>query len=96
MDPRVSFILPAYNVAGYLGRWFERNVFAQTFRPFEVVMVNDGSTDPTEAIANQYAAKLETCGIHFQYVYQQNQGVGSAINTALLNPGFDRKKSVFS
>ena len=83
MSPRVSLILPAYNVAGYLGRWFERNVFAQTFRPFEVVMVNDGSTDSTEAIASQCAAKLETCGIHFHYVYQQNQGVGSAINTAL-------------
>ena len=37
----------------------------------------------TEAIANQYAAKLETCGIHFHYVYQQNQGVGSATNTAI-------------
>lgn len=83
MDPRVSLILPAYNVAGYLDRWFEHNVFAQTFRPFEVVMVNDGSTDSTEAIANQYAAKFETSGIHFHYVYQQNQGIGSTINAAL-------------
>ena len=83
MDPRVSLILPAYNAERYLERWFERNVFTQTFRPFEVVVVNDGSTDSTEAMANQYAAKLETCGIHFQYVYQQNQGVGSAVNAAL-------------
>lgn len=83
MGSRVSLILPAYNAAGYLERWFERNVFAQTFCPFEVVMVNDGSTDQTETIANKYAARLETAGIHFHYAYQQDLGIGSTINTAL-------------
>jgi glycosyltransferase involved in cell wall biosynthesis len=83
IQPRISLILAAYDAAEYIGRWFECNVFAQTFPPIEVVMVNDGSTDQTEAIVKQYATKLEALGIHFYYVYQQNQGVGCAVNKAL-------------
>lgn len=83
MNPRVSLILPAYNAAAYLERWFERNVFTQTLRPFEVVMVNDGSTDSTELIAKEYTSKLEVQGIRFHYRYQINQGVGAAMDAAL-------------
>ena len=45
--PTVSIIIPAYNVARYIGETLE-SVFAQTFTKFEVLVVNDGSPDTEE------------------------------------------------
>lgn len=77
--PVVSVIIPAYNAAAYLGDTLE-SVFAQTFRDYEVIVVNDGSPDTTE---------LETVLLEYpdriHYFKQKNRGVASARNTGIRN-----------
>lgn len=75
--PRVSVIIPAYNTAQYIGDTLA-SVFAQTFRAFEVLVINDGSTDTPalEAVLAPYAAQL-------RYVRQANGGASRARNTGL-------------
>ncbi len=52
----ISVIIPAYNAEQYLAETLD-SVLAQTYRHFEVMIVNDGSTDRTLEICHQYAAK---------------------------------------
>lgn len=47
MEPTVSVIIPAYNVAPYIGETLQ-SVFAQTFTDYEVIAINDGSPDVVE------------------------------------------------
>jgi glycosyltransferase involved in cell wall biosynthesis len=55
--PRVSVVMPVHNGARYLAEALE-SVFAQTFRDFEVIVVDDGSTDETPAILRGYGDRL--------------------------------------
>ena len=75
--PAVSVVVPAYNVAPYIAETLE-SVFAQTFKDFEVVVVNDGSPDTAElerALA-PYLARLV-------YLKQENAGPSAARNAAI-------------
>ena len=54
--PEISVIVPVYNVAPYLSACLD-SVLAQTFRDFELILVEDGSTDGSREIAEAYAAK---------------------------------------
>jgi glycosyltransferase involved in cell wall biosynthesis len=63
--PRVSVIMPAYNCAAYIGPALE-SVLRQTERDFEVVVVDDGSTDGTLAIAREAASRDARIAIHTQ------------------------------
>ncbi len=74
-DPAVSVIIPAYNVASYIAETLE-SVFAQTYRDFEVIVVNDGSTDNTEKSIAPFNSRII-------YVHKQNGGVQSARNAGL-------------
>jgi glycosyltransferase involved in cell wall biosynthesis len=75
-DPWVSVVIPAYNAERYLADTIE-SVLAQTFRSFEIIIVDDGSTDNTKAIAESFRAD----GV--SVVTQANAGTAAARNRAL-------------
>src|SRR5712692_6541443 len=76
-DPKVSIVMPAYNVAPYIGETLE-SIFAQTFADFEVIIVNDGSPD-----GDDLERALEPYRNRIRYFKQENRGAGAARNTGL-------------
>jgi glycosyltransferase involved in cell wall biosynthesis len=70
--PRVSVIIPAYNCAEYIAETIE-SVLNQTYSDYEIIVVDDGSTDATREIVQAYGDRL-------QYIYQKNQGAAAARN----------------
>ncbi len=72
---KISVAIPAYNAESYLREAVD-SVLAQTLRPYEIIVVNDGSTDRTEEIALSY-------GDSIRYIKQANQGLAGARNTAI-------------
>ena len=78
MTPFFSIIIPVYNVAPYLRECLD-SVLAQTFTDWEAICVDDGSTDDSGAILDEYAAKDN----RFKVFHQKNAGVSVARNTAL-------------
>lgn len=78
MNIHFSVIMPTYNQSGFI-RNAIRSLMAQTFTNWELIIVNDGSTDQTEAFINDY---LQDDRI--RYVRNEtNQGLGAAVNQAL-------------
>jgi len=75
-EPVVSVIVPAYNAAPYLAETLE-SALHQSFRPFEIIVVDDGSTDTTRAVAEAYRNR----GV--VVLSQSNSGAASARNRAL-------------
>jgi glycosyltransferase involved in cell wall biosynthesis len=75
--PVVSIIMPAYNVAPYIGETLS-SVFAQTFTDYEVVIVNDGSPDTVE-LERELAPFMN----RVRYTRQENRGAGAARNAAV-------------
>ena len=73
--PLVSIVIPTYNQPAFL-REAINSVFAQTFRDYEIIVVNDGSSDDTAQQLLQYGARIRT-------VYQDNQGTGCARNRGM-------------
>lgn len=78
MAPRLSIVVPIYNVERYLVECLD-SIAAQTFTDFECVMVDDGSKDGSAALAEAYAAKDS----RFRLVRQVNKGLGAARNTGI-------------
>ncbi|MBC1891473.1 glycosyltransferase [Listeria booriae] len=76
--PSVSIILPVYNVAPYLKECLD-SLCVQTFQDFEVIAVNDGSTDESLAILEAYQGILPQLRI----ISQPNQGLSAARNRGL-------------
>ena len=75
---KVSIILPIYNVDQYLEETFD-SLIHQTLHEIEIIAVNDGSTDQSEAIIKKYMQKDS----RISYYYQNNQGQSVARNLAL-------------
>ncbi|MCC2641102.1 MAG: hypothetical protein K0S45_1515 [Nitrospira sp.] len=73
--PRVSVVIPTYNCAQFLGRTVD-SALGQTYRDFEVIVVDDGSTDETQTL-------MQTYGESIRYLYQKNQGASAARNVAV-------------
>lgn len=73
-QPLVSVIIPVYNGARFLRACLE-SVFAQTYRPIEVIVVDDGSTDDSGSIAQSFP--------EVRYIQQTNQGVAAARNSGI-------------
>lgn len=76
---KISVIMPAYNVEPYIGRCL-KSLEAQCLKDFEVIIVNDGSTDGTEKIILNY---MSDSSLDIKYIYQKNAGQGYARNEAL-------------
>lgn len=76
---KYSFIVPIYNVEKYLKRCVE-SLLAQTFKDFEVILIDDGSTDSSGDIADSYGEKYSDV---FRVVHQENKGLGGARNTGI-------------
>ncbi|MDE6521745.1 MAG: glycosyltransferase [Muribaculaceae bacterium] len=76
--PLISILVPIYNVEMYLKECLD-SIKAQTFSDWECVLVDDGSTDSSPAICDEYA---EADG-RFKVIHQKNGGVSNARNTAL-------------
>jgi len=77
-SPKVSVIIPIYNTEPYLRECLESAV-NQTLRDIEIICVNDGSTDGSPAILNEYADKDRRIKI----INQENKGAGAARNAGL-------------
>lgn len=78
MQPVLSIIIPIYNVENYLAECLD-SVFAQKIKNMEVVCINDGSTDNSLQIAENYAQRYSN--IHV--ISQNNQGLSAARNTGI-------------
>ncbi len=74
---KVSVIIPAYNRAQALKKAID-SVLSQTYEDFELLVVDDGSTDNTRKI-------VENCKKQVRYIFQQNQGVSSARNLGIYS-----------
>ena len=66
---KVSIGVPVYNVAEYLPQCFD-SIIKQTFTDFEVIIVDDGSTDNSFSICQEYVAKDS----RFKLIHQENKG----------------------
>ena len=77
--PQVTVITPAYNVGKYIGQAVD-SVLHQTFADFEYLVINDGSTDDTSAVALAHAANDS----RFKVITVQHRGPGAARNAGLL------------
>jgi glycosyltransferase involved in cell wall biosynthesis len=78
--PRVSVVVPAFNVARYISDAVE-SVRAQTLKQWELLIVDDGSTDQTGTIADSYVAG----DARIRVVHQENGGLSNARNTGIRN-----------
>lgn len=78
MSPTVSINLCCYNSEKYLEETLE-SIFAQNFKDWELVIINDGSTDATESIIKKYISQ----GYPIIYCWQENHGLGYSRNEAL-------------
>lgn len=82
MSLRLSIIVPVYNVADYLAKCLD-SLLAQDIpqNEYEIIVINDGSTDNSAEIAKQYADKHSNIIL----INQENQGLSGARNTGIAN-----------
>lgn len=78
--PLVSVVIPVYNVDQYINECVE-SVLNQTYSNYEVILVDDGSTDTSGALCDDYAEKYDCIST----VHQENRGLSGARNTGLLS-----------
>lgn len=76
--PLVSIVVPVYQVKEYIGECVE-SLLAQTYTNLEILLVDDGSTDGSGAICDEYAARDSRVRV----VHQENQGLSAARNTGI-------------
>ncbi len=77
--PRVSIVIPAWNAAYFIEKTLSA-VAAQTYRDFEVIVVDDGSTDDTKSIVDQF---LKDKGLRGLCIRQSNKKIAAARNAGI-------------
>lgn len=78
MKPQISIIVPVYNVKAFLSECVE-SLLAQTYRDFEIILVDDGSTDGSEKLVDDF--KRQDDRIHA--IHQKNAGLSAARNAGI-------------
>lgn len=77
---KFSIIVPAYNIQEYIEKCIN-SILAQDYENFEIIIVNDGSTDNCEKICKKYVKKDS----RIKYIYKENGGLSSARNKGIEN-----------
>ena len=77
-DPKISVIIPVYNAEKYLDRCM-KSIYDQTFTDYEIILVNDGSTDNSDEICRRYRDQDD----RVTYIKKENEGAGSARNRGI-------------
>ncbi len=78
MIPKLSIIIPVYNASAYIKQCID-SIYRQKFTDWELILVNDGSTDDSETICKKYAFNDERVVL----IHQENAGVSTARNTGI-------------
>ena len=73
----ISIIIPVFNGGNYLSEALE-SVLAQKYAPIEIIVIDDGSTDNSGAIVNQFMARYPIL-----YIFQENQGLAASRNKGI-------------
>jgi glycosyltransferase involved in cell wall biosynthesis len=77
-NPKISIIVPVYNTDKFLYKCID-SILSQTFTDFECILINDGSTDNSAAICDEYSKKDN----RIKVIHQKNAGVSAARNAGL-------------
>lgn len=75
MEKLVSVVIPTYNTADYITQTLD-SVLGQTFKNYEIIVVDDGSTDHTGEVLSSYMNRIN-------YIHQENSGRSEARNTGI-------------
>lgn len=76
---KVTIIIPAYNCEEWIGRCLD-SILNQTYQDFDILVINDGSSDGTDDVSRKYAADYPK---KIKYVKQKNMGVAKTRNKAI-------------
>ena len=79
MNPKLSIIVPVYNVERYIDKCI-KSILDQTFKDFELILVDDGSIDNSGEICDEYIKKDSRVKV----IHKKNGGLAAARNTGLI------------
>lgn len=82
VEKLVSVITPCFNGELYISRFLD-SILEQTYSNIELILIDDGSTDNTKGIIEDYQQKFIDRGFSVVYIYQKNQGQAAAVNRGL-------------
>ena len=82
MAYKISVVIPAYNAEKHIGDAI-KSVLSQEYPAYEIIVIDDGSTDKTKEVVNRYSLE------NIFYVFQQNSGPSKARNTGILKSSGD-------
>lgn len=78
MYPKLSIIIPVFNAEKYIDRCIE-SILEQEYENYELILVNDGSTDSSEQICKKYLNQNN----HIRYIFSENKGASHARNLGI-------------
>ena len=81
-SPLVSVVVPCYNGEKFVDACFG-SLLAQTYKNLEIIAVDDGSADDSGRLIRSYADAFKKNGMTLKYIWQENRGLGGAVDTGL-------------